>query len=133
MVGIKGRSGRRGGLVIGGESVHVRLPPAVMKKVVAEAEKDGVTVSEWIRKCILTFVIGQDTLTQPQVMQVTQAMQPFFAIMGEALGEALKRDPQLLQRMQTTLDRTFKDQLQELVSQNVIPTRGSKQKQGVLR
>jgi len=129
MVGIKGRSGRRGGLLIGGDSVHVRLPLGLMKKVEARAAKEGITVSEWIRRCILTFAIGKDVPTQPQFMR---AMQPFFAIMGEALGRALEKDPQLMHRTQMALDRTIKDQLQELASQNVIPTRRSKQKQGVL-
>jgi hypothetical protein len=125
MVGIKGRSGRRGGMLIGGESVHVRLPPGVMRKVEGQAAKDGMTVSEWIRRCIVTSVISKDLPIQPQV---NRTMQPFYAIMGEVFRRALEEDPQLLQRMQTGLDRAIKDQLQELANQGVIPTKESKRK-----
>jgi hypothetical protein len=134
MVGIKRRSGRRkGSLLIGGESVHVRLPPVLMKKVEMQAAKDGITVSEWIRRCIQTFVLGkdirEDIATQRQLMQ---AMEPFLAIVGDALAQASKNDPRLLQRMQTALERAVKDRLQE-VRQDVVQTDESKAEKGDLR
>jgi hypothetical protein len=126
MVGIKGRSGKRkGSTLIGGESVHVRLPPGLMRKVEAKAAEEGITVSEWIRRRILTFVITTDTGTQSELMR---AMEPFLTIVGEALEQTLKKDRELPKRMETALSRAIKDQLQELANQGVIPTKESKRK-----
>ncbi len=121
MVGIKGRSGRRGGSLVGGESIHVRLPPSLMRKVETLAAKDGLTVSEWMRRCILAFVTGYDT-TMRQSLE--RAVEPYLATIGEAFGEALEKavsqDPQLPRKMENALNSGVKDWLQKLASEKII-------------
>ncbi len=113
-------------MLIGGASVHVRLPPTIMKKITTLAAKDEVTVSEWIRRCILTFVTGKDDAMRSQL---DRAMEPFLPMIGEAFGQALEKavseDPQLPRKIENALDRAVKNWAQQLRSENVIPAKES--------